>query len=152
MTRVARNRSYHVYSKEKLPLIIILRDILITLIAWGLTFYFCWDFLLHLTYGVLHELDTDPLNDLNWELFAKQLKISFLFSSSVLIFIGTWAIANVLLLLRTEKMAGFKSDPLPLSKEVLAYGCSVEDVKKWREQKVITASIDDTGVILEVSI
>ncbi|BHH81905.1 poly-beta-1,6-N-acetyl-D-glucosamine biosynthesis protein PgaD [Desulforhopalus sp. 52FAK] len=151
MNRISRNQNYRIQSTKKLPLLIVLRDIVLTLLAWFLIIYLCGDFILQLTYGVLHEFDTDPLNDLDWALFAKNLRISFLFSGSVLTFITAWAISNLLLLRRTQRLEGINVPQLRLRKEVKSYGCSEEDVRKWRKEKIVTVSIDDTGQILSVT-
>ena len=150
MSRVARNKAYHIPSPERLPLKIVIRDVVLTLLAWALALYLCWDFLLQLTFGILHEFDTDPLNDLDWVQFSKQLRISFLFSGSVLIFLFAWALSNIRLLRRTKKMEGIQTERLPLEEEVQAYGCSASEVDLWRLKKIVTVAIDDSGQILKV--
>ena len=150
MNRISRNQAYRIKTTGKLSFAIVIRDIMLTLIAWSVAIYFCGDFILQLTYGVLHEFDTDPLNDLDWLLFAKNLKISLLFSGTVLTFIFAWAISNLLLLRRTKDMAGHQTAPLQLKREVQAYGCSEDDVRLWRKEKILTVSIDDTGQIKSV--
>lgn len=150
MNRISRNHRYHIQSTTRLPLPIVLRDITITLLAWSLAIFLCGEFILQLTYGILHEFDTDPLNDLDWPLFVKNLKISFLFSGSVLTFITAWAISNILLLWRTRGLAGRDVPPLRLKKEAKAYGCNEEDVTKWRRERIVTVNIDDTGQIISV--
>ncbi len=150
MNRISRNQKYRIETTGKVPLPILLRDIVITLLIWSLAIYLCGDFILQLTYGILHEFDTDPLNDLDWALFAKNLKISFLFSGSVLTFITAWAISNLLLLRRTQGLEGRDVPQLRLKKEVNAYGCREDDVREWRKEKVITIGIDDTGQIISV--
>lgn len=151
MNRISKNQTYRIQSTKKLPLLIVFRDLVLTLLAWSLAIYLCGDFILQLTYGLLHEFDSDPLNDLDWALFAKNLRISFLFSGSVLTFIFAWAISNLLLLRRTQRLEGINVPQLKLKKEVEAYGCSEEDVRKWRKEKIVTVSIDDTGQILSVT-
>lgn len=150
MSRITRNKAYHIPSPERLPLKIVIRDVLLTLLAWGLALYLCWDFLLQLTIGILNEFDTNPLNDLDWVQFSKNLRLSFLFSGSVLIFLLAWTLSNIRLLRRTQKMEGKQTEPLPLEKEVQAYGCSASEVALWRQKKVLTVAIDDSGQILEV--
>ena len=147
--RADRNRAYHVISQQQLPLKIRLRDILLTITTWGLALFVCWDFIAQLAYGALQELDTDPLTDFDWTVFINQLKISFVFSGTVIAFIGAWAISNFLLLLRTKALQGHRTEPLSLSREVAAYGCSADDVKVWRKEKIITVQIDNSGRICE---
>jgi poly-beta-1,6-N-acetyl-D-glucosamine biosynthesis protein PgaD len=148
MSRAERNRRYHIKSPGSLPLPIVLRDILLTLVAWGLALYFCWDFLSQLTFGIVYELDTNPLNDFDWPTFAKRLRISFVFSGTVLIFIFAWALSNIRLLRRTEESAGKQTEPLPLHQEAEAYGSNEDEIKQWRQKKIITLSINDLGHIL----
>jgi hypothetical protein len=116
--------------------------------AWVLALYFCWDFLSQLTVGIVYELDTNPLNDFDWATFTKRLRISFLFSGTVLIFIFAWALSNIRLLRRTEGAAGMKTEPLPLDQEAEAYGCNEDEVRRWRQKKIITLSINDLGHVL----
>lgn len=151
MNRISRNMKYRIQSTVRLPLVVILRDVVLTLLAWTLALYLCGDFILQLTYGILHEFDTDPLNDQDWALFAKNLKISFLFSGSVLTFITAWAVSNLLLLRKTQGLEGSDIPQLRLKKEVKAYGCSEEDARKWRKEKIITISIDDRGHIISAT-
>ena len=150
MNRISRNQKYRIESTGKLPLGIVVRDTVITTLAWSLALYLCTDFILQLSYGILHEFDTDPLNDLDWALFAKNLRISFFFSGSVLTFITAWTISNLLLLRRTQALAGRVVPPLKLEKEVEQYGCSADDVRQWRMKKILTIRIDDSGKILKV--
>ena len=151
MNRVSRNKNYHLHSSAPLPRIIIARDLLITILAWGVALFLAWDFLQQVALGLFYELDNDPLNDMDWLLFIEPLKVSFLFSTTVLLFIVAWTIHNVLLLMRTRKYENRKTPPLRLHKEVRAYGCSEEAVRQWRKEKVLTVSIDNQGQILEVT-
>lgn len=151
MTRASRNERYHIQAVGNVPIRMVVRDVLLTCISWGLAIYFSWDFLFHLQLGILYEIDANPLNDYDWSFFARQLRISLLFSTSVLIFIGGWAVSNIYLLLRTRHLEGLKTEPLLLEEEVKAYGCDAESVKSWREEKVLTVSIDDEGNILSCS-
>ena len=149
MNRVTRNKNYHLHSITPLPRMIIFRDLLLTSLAWGLALFLAWDFLQQTAMGLLHELDNDPLNDLDWKLFIEPLKISLFFSSTVIIFIVAWTINNLLLLMRTRKYKNRKTHPLQIHKEVQAYGCSEKAVRQWRKEKIITVSIDNQGQILE---
>lgn len=151
MNRVSRNKNYHLHSSTPLPKIITIRDLLITSLAWGMALFFAWDILQQVALGLFYELDNDPRNDLDWLLFIEPLKISLLFSSTVLLFIMAWTIHNLLLLMRTRKYENRKTPPLRLHKEVKAYGCSEEAVRKFRKEKILTVSIDNQGKILEVT-
>ncbi len=151
MNRTNRNQGYHIKSSGRLPPQIILRDITLTLVAWGMALYFCWDFILHLSDGILYAINNDPLKEMKWEIFTQQLKLSFLFSGSIFAFIGAWAVSNLLLLRRTQGQEGQNVPPLKLNKEVDAYGCTEDDVRRWRNEKIITVCIDDKGQILSVT-
>lgn len=148
MSRAEKNRRYHITSSGNLPPLIVLRDILLTMMAWGLALYFCYDFLSQLFFGIMYEFDVNPLNDFDWATFTKRLRFSFVFSGSVLIFLFAWTLSNIRLLRRTEDLAGKQTEPLPLHQEVEAYGCNEDEVKRWRQKKIITLSINDVGHIL----
>lgn len=151
MTRDDRNKQYLTKPPKKIPLQIILRDILLTVLAWGFVVLFCGDLLAEIFWAIVFELDTDPINDADWHFLLKQLKVSLTFSGSVLAFIGAWTISNLLLLARTKKNKGKQTQPLPLSREVKAYGVTEEEVLLWREQRILTVSIDDKGHILHAN-
>lgn len=148
MSRAKRNKRYHIQPVGAVPAGMIVRDVLLTMVAWWLAIYLGWDLLVELTYGIVHEIDTDPLNDQDWEEFSRQIGISLFFSLSVLVFIGGWAVSNIYLMFKTQHLEGYKTEPLPLEEEVMAYSCDAESVKAWREEKVVTVSIDDEGNIL----
>lgn len=145
-----RAERYYLKAPQAIPLRIVVRDFLFTLLAWGIALWLCWDFLMVVSFGILHEFDSNPLNDFDWESFSKQLRVSFLFSSSVLIFLISWFIANILILRRTSKSANIQTPPLTLEKEVTAYGCTVKEVKEWRNYKILKMSVDDKGQVLKV--
>ncbi len=148
MTRDDRNKQYLTKPPEKIPLLIILRDLFLTVLAWGFVVLFCGELLVEIFWAIVFELDTDPINDADWNFLLKQLKVSLVFSGSVLAFIGAWTISNLLLLARTKMNKGKQTKPLPLSREIEAYGVTEEEVLLWREQRILTVSIDDKGHIL----
>lgn len=148
MTREDRNKRYLTKTPEKIPVGIIVRDIVLTVLAWGISLLFCGELLANIFWGVVFEFDTDPINNADWSFLFKQLKVSLVFSGTILAFIGAWAASNLLFLARTKTNQGKQTVPLPLSREVEAYGVTAEEVLLWREQKILTVSIDDKGHIL----
>lgn len=151
MTREDRNKQYLTKTPEKMPTRIILRDIILTVLAWGLAILFCGELLANIFWGIVFEFDTDPINDTDWNFLLEQLKVSLVFSGSILAFIGAWAVSNLLLLARTSMSHGKQTIPLPLSREIEAYGVTEEEVLLWREQQILTVSIDDKGHILHAN-
>lgn len=150
MSRISRNQAYHIVASQRLPIKFIIRDVLLTAGAWSLVFFLGWDFLVELSQGIMREFDADPLNDLDWIEFSKQLRLSFLFAGSVVIFIIVWALNNLRLLRRSKHLDGRRTKPLRLEEEAQAYGCSAEEVRAWRKMRIVTVAIDDTGKVLRV--
>lgn len=150
MSRISRNRAYQIHAAHGMPLKFVIRDILLTACAWCLILYLSWDFLTALSSGILREFDADPTNDLDWIEFSHQLRLSFLFAGTVVIFIMAWALQNLRLLRRSQHLEGRRTKPLKLEEEAHAYGCSAEEVRTWRKMKIVTVSVDDTGKIMKV--
>jgi len=65
----------------------------------------------------------------------------------VIIFLVAWGIANVLLLARTIKPQGMEVPPLFLTEQAKSYNCTSDQVRKWREVKILTVTIDNSGNI-----
>lgn len=152
MTRENRNKQYLTKTPEKIPAQIIVRDIVLTVLAWGIAILFCGELLKNIFWGIVLEFDSDPINDVDWNFLFNQLKVSLAFSGTVLAFIGAWAVSNLLFLARTKINQGKQTKPLPLSREILAYRVTEDEVLLWREQQILTVSIDDKGHILHANI
>lgn len=150
MSRISRNQAYHIHASQRLPIAFVIRDILLTGLAWSLILYLGWDFLVELSSGIMREFDENPMNDLDWIEFSHQLRLSFLFTGSVVIFIMAWALHNLRLLRRSQHLEGRRTKPLRIDEEAKVYGCSAEEVRAWRKMKIVTVSVDDTGKIMKV--
>ena len=90
---------YIIVSSKQIPLRFKIRDILFTTFAWGFWFYLCWDVLVMLEVGLFKELDLNPDNKMNWDLFFNQLGISYTFSGLVIAALFGWAIVNTILVI-----------------------------------------------------
>ena len=141
---------YMVVSSKEIPVRFRIRDIIFTAAAWGLWLYICLDVLGMMEVGLLKELDLNPENDMNWELFFKQLEISYTFSGTVIVFLLSWAVANTIILTRLIKRQGKYASPLSLEEQVKSYNCSADKVRTWRKTRLLTVSIDDFGNVLSV--
>lgn len=140
------NRKYFINSLN-IPRRMKLRDVIITLLAWALWTWICWDMVQLIYLEIIHHLDDDPLNNLDLARLARQLQVSYLFSGSVILFLVAWAMVNLARLAKTQNVAWAETRPLDIEKEVHAYGCRVEDVIVWREAQVLEVAVDDSGMI-----
>jgi hypothetical protein len=143
-------KQYHVVPIGAIPKRIIVRDILATTLAWGLWLYICWDVIVMLETGLLMELDFNPESNMEWELFFRQLGISYTFSGIIIVFLIGWGIANSVLIARTLRMPFVPSVPLSAELQGEAYDCKPDDIRAWRDRRKLTVLIDDTGKILKV--
>lgn len=141
---------YIVEPPERLPLRFVVRDLLFTVAAWAFWFLICWDVIVHLGGGVLHAFDGDLANEFDWQLFVTQLKLSYTFSGSVIIFLFAWGVTNTMLVARTIQRHGMQVPPLSLADQATSYNCTSSQVRGWREQKIITVTIDNKGNIENV--
>ena len=141
---------YMVVSSKEIPVRFRIRDIIFTVAAWGLWLYICWDVLVMMEVGLLKGLDLNPENDMNWELFFRQLQMSYIFSGAVVVLLFSWAVANTIILTRMIKRQGKYASPLSLEEQTLAYNCSADEVRTWRETRLLTVCIDDVGNVLSV--
>ena len=141
---------YIIVSSKEIPLKFKIRDVLFTAAAWGFWFYICWDVLVMLEVGLLKELDLDPDNNMNWELFFNQLEISYTFSGLVIASLFGWAIANTILLARMIKSQATHVSPLSLQEQTKSYNCLTDEVKTWRKKRILTVSIDNAGNVQSV--
>ena len=141
---------YMIVSSKEIPVRFRIRDIIFTAAAWGLWLYICLDVLGMMEVGLLKELDLNPENDMNWELFFKQLEISYTFSGTVIVFLLSWAVANTIILTRLIKHQGKYASPLSLEEQTKSYNCSANEVRTWRKTRLLTVSIDDLGNVLSV--
>ena len=141
---------YMIVSSKEIPVRFRIRDVIFTAAAWGLWLYICLDVLGMMEVGLLKELDLNPENDMNWELFFKQLEISYTFSGTVIVFLLSWAVANTIILTRLIKRQGKYASPLSLEEQVKSYNCSADKVRTWRKTRLLTVSIDDFGNVLSV--
>lgn len=141
---------YHIQPASRIPLWHRVRDIILTLLAWALWVYICWDVFHLLEQGLVKEPDNNPGTVMDWQAFFRKLQISYIFSGAVLLFLVFWAISNSILLRRTEKRKGMRSELVTPTTEAEIYGCRESDIKRWRKEKILTISIDNTGKILSV--
>ncbi len=141
---------YMVVSSKEIPVRFRIRDIIFTAAAWGLWLYICWDVLVMMEVGLLKGLDLNPENDMNWELFFRQLQMSYIFSGAVVVLLFSWAVANTIILTRMIKRQGKYASPLSLEEQTRAYNCSADEVRTWRETRLLTVCIDDVGNVLSV--
>lgn len=129
-----------------------LRDVIFTLLAWTLWSWICWDMFQVIYLEIIHTLDDDPLNNLDLARISQQLKVSYIFSGSVILFLVVWAMINLARLARTINVAWVETVPLDIEKEVEVYGCSKADIALWREARVMQVAVDDTGRIESVEL
>lgn len=143
-------QKYKVVSSKEIPARFRIRDIIFTTIAWGIWIYICWDVLVMMEVGLLKGLNLNPENDMNWELFFKQLEMSYTFSGTIIVFLFFWAIANTIVLSRMIKRQEKYTSPLSLEEQARAYNCLADEVRIWRETRLLTVSVDDFGNVLSV--
>lgn len=143
------NRKYFINSRN-IPMRMMVRDVVITLLAWALWSWICWDMFQIIYLEILHYLDDDPVNNLDLARLVRQLQVSYLFSGSVIAFLIVWAMINLARLAKTKNMAWAETAPLDLEREVVVYGCTVKEVVSWREARVLEVGVDDSGKVESV--
>lgn len=139
---------YLIHRHGKIPFSYRLRDIVITLLAWVLWGWLCWD-IIHLFHQeLLYRITGNPEGEtIGWVETFDELKVSFESSAAIIIVLFLFGLFNFSRIGRNAAVQSHPIEPLPVEQQVLAYGCRQEDVVVWQKCRIIEFAISDDGVI-----
>lgn len=139
---------YLILGHGKVPFYYRLRDRVITLLAWFLWGWLCWDVvhLVHLEF--MHGLtDSPPREMIDWAGTVEGLRISFESSGLIIAVLFLFGIVNFSRIGNRTDLRRLCSEALTVDQQAPAYGCNGQDVIDWRKQRILSIEISDQGMI-----
>jgi poly-beta-1,6-N-acetyl-D-glucosamine biosynthesis protein PgaD len=138
-------------TRAKVPLIVRIRDLILTILLWAMYIYFMKDFFLFCA-DLFHWAMGGFNNTADYSSFAifDSLKIYLVIIAFMTVFFIGWAMYNLLRFRNKTR----RRHPMPVSPEEIAqlYGFPVEKVETWQQAETLVMHHDKEGLLTNVVI